>query len=94
MKKRYIVLVSIVVIALALVSTNPSQDEYVEWASSKVFAKEGLFTKVGVDELAKPVINTATEKQDMLLFTIYKTNIPAQEEPITTIGFFKQFITF
>ncbi|MBE4907689.1 DUF4359 domain-containing protein [Bacillus luteolus] len=93
MKKSYIMIGVILALVIILVITNPKQEEYVNWATQQITEDKGILLRLGADHLAKPVIHSATETTNFVLFSVYKTAMPHKEENITTIGFLNQFIT-
>lgn len=91
MKKRYLVGSIIGILVLLLVILNPSQDRYVAWVGDRLTEEKGILTNIGVDYVAKPIINTSTTKKDFFLFTVYHTNLLSDKDMIT-LGIMNQFV--
>jgi hypothetical protein len=92
LKKSYFSLIAILALVIILVNTNPKQEEYVNWATQQLTEDKGILLRLGADHLAKPVIQSATETSNFVIFSIYKTSMPHKDENVTTIGFLNQFI--
>ena len=71
------------VLVVALVGTNPAQDEYVSWlkqqATNEVPGDQ--FGKALMVILGGPILNFGTTREDFFLFSIYHTDFTPTWEP-------------
>jgi len=83
-----------VIIALllgALAFTNPTQEDYAAWAKFQLVKQGGLQGLVG-GLLPGSAITEATQRTNLLLFSIFDTNIGDAYHQ-RTLGVFSHFIT-
>ncbi|MFE8699864.1 DUF4359 domain-containing protein [Cytobacillus sp. FJAT-54145] len=92
MKKRYMLMIALIAFVLIMVVTNPKQEDYVNWATNELTADKGILLSLGANQLAKPVIDSATETTNFMLFSVYKTAVPHNDSIVTTVGLLNQFI--
>lgn len=89
MKKKWLITIPVILILLAL--TNPSEQEYHQWAKEKIKDKyNNDWLNLGVDLIGSKVLETTTEPNNYLFFSVYKTSI--MNIQIDTLGIFKTFI--
>ncbi|WP_246946148.1 DUF4359 domain-containing protein [Bacillus pinisoli] len=91
MKKRYLIGSIIGVLVLLLIVLNPGQDRYVAWVGERLTEEKGILMNIGVDYVAKPIIDTSTTKKDFFFFTVYHTNLLSDKDMIT-LGIMNQFV--
>lgn len=93
-------------LAVIMGFTNPKQDSYNEYASNRLFTKAEKaickqFNYCASGEppnfikktIIKPAINTATQRQNLVIFSIYTTEFPGLRT-FQTIGAFGNFLTY
>lgn len=87
MKKLVIVLL----VCLLLAVTNPTMDNFLNWAAEQVEedANSDLEAFLG-GMLAKPALQLSTERKDYIIFSIYIVEKPKEDSVI--LGIAKQFI--
>ncbi|EIT85257.1 lipoprotein [Fictibacillus macauensis ZFHKF-1] len=86
MKRKSIITGFLLSLLILMAVTNPSKTDYESWVSEEITKKEGAL----MSWLSKPVINSMTEKNDYLFFSVYKTKIG--KNVITTYGAFNHFL--
>ncbi|MBM7661362.1 hypothetical protein JOC85_002165 [Bacillus mesophilus] len=91
MKKRYVIGSILGVLVLLMVFLNPGQDRYVSWVADRLTEEKGILVNIGVDYVAKPIIDTSTTKKDFFFFTVYHTNLLTDKDMIT-LGIMNQFV--
>lgn len=98
--------VALTVLAIIMGVTNPKQESYNDYASSKLIkkAEKGLCQQFGYcdsgeppifvkNTIIKPAINAATQRQNLVLFSLYTTNFPGLGT-YKSFGAFGNFITY
>jgi Domain of unknown function (DUF4359) len=89
--------VALTVVAIIMGFTNPKQESYNDYASNKLIqkAEQSLCKQFGYcdggeppifvkNTIIKPAINASTQRQNLVLFSLYKTELPG-------IGTYKSF---
>jgi hypothetical protein len=72
--------------------TNPTQEQYIDWAVQSLKEDRGILFNLGTDYLAKPIVNSSTKTKDFLFFSIFETSF-TEKYSTKTIGFFNVFLT-
>lgn len=89
MKKRFLILISLLLFLLIASLTNPTKDDYVSFVKEELVKEEQQLIAV----FAGPFIDAYTTKQNFGIFSIYNTQFSKKEkQPIKAIGLFNQFI--
>lgn len=89
LKTKNIVLVSIIVICLLALITNPSsKSDYVDWVSTQIKDEGGVLLGM----ISSPIVKSTTTKKNYLLFTLYKTGDDSENSPnLVVLGIFDNF---
>ncbi|MGI6549041.1 MAG: DUF4359 domain-containing protein [Syntrophomonadales bacterium] len=91
-------LLLIILIAAVMVSTNPTKEQYVEWAVSQLSnatqneqdSIEEILKDWGIRTFAPSVIRETTSQRNYYLFSLYTTQIG--EDHVTAVGALNQFV--
>jgi len=90
-------LLLIVLISAVMISTNPTKEQYIEWAVSQLSQTtrdeqgsiEDLLKGWGIRTFAPAVIRETTSERNYYLFSLYTTRIG--EDRVTAIGALNHF---
>lgn len=98
--------VALTVVAIIMGFTNPQQESYNDYASNKLIkkAEKGLCKQFGYCDsgeppvfvknvIIKPAINASTQRQNLVLFSLYKTELPGLGT-YKSLGAFGNFVTY
>ena len=91
-------LLLIILISAVMISTNPTKEQYVEWAVSQLSQTaqdeqasiEALIKGWGIRTLAPSVIREATSERNYYLFSLYTTQ--TEDDTVTAIGALNHFL--
>jgi len=94
MKKFFVFLSGMIVVASVLYITNPDQDDYHSFLLKKI--KKQAETTTGVDDLfdetafegdfSKAIIERATKRKDYKIFSVYTTSVLGKQYHYLGIG--------
>ena len=91
-RRRPVVGVGLGLMLLALVLTNPSKGEYVDWAQDAAYQQvSGGWAKGAVALFGGPVLKAATVRQNYVLFSLFQTDLGG-DNPKLVLGLFRTFI--
>jgi len=91
-------LLLLILISAVLISTNPTKEQYVEWATGQLSSTvqkeqdslERLILGWGIKTFAPGVIRENTSERDYYLFSLYTTRVGDQS--FTAIGLLNHFM--
>jgi hypothetical protein len=91
----YRTLLLLTVIAVGMLATNPTSEEYISWLKEQVQNSRGAMS----DPLAKglfallggPIIAASTSRANYLLFSVFNTQLDANHR-IEVVGVVKNFV--
>ncbi len=91
-------LLLIILIAAVMISTNPTKEQYVDWAVSQLDQTtqdeqgsiEGLLKGWGIRTFGPSVIRETTSQRNYYLFSLFTTQIG--EERVTAVGALNHFM--
>ena len=69
----------LILLAIAMIATNPSKESYIDHVKENIGIKSGL-----VSLMANPLIDRTTTETNLYLATIYRTKFG--ENYVTTLG--------
>lgn len=75
----------LVALAIAMIATNPSKENYINHIKSDIGVESGL-----VSFLTNPLIDRTTTETNFYLGTVYRTQFGEREQ--ITLGVFNRFI--
>lgn len=88
-------LLVLVVIAAALVLTNPTTDEYSVWVREEVQRSQPVGDRAMLSDLftlfGGPLVNAATTRNDYFVFSIFTTTLDANNR-VVVLGALRHFI--
>jgi Domain of unknown function (DUF4359) len=98
--------IALAVLAAIAGFTNPKQDAYNDYAAKKLLAgaQKGICKQTGYcesgepptiikDKIVKPAIDVATVRQNLVVFSLYKTDFPGVKT-YKSLGAFNNFFTY
>lgn len=90
MRKFYITALICGILLMFALTTNPhSKSDYADWVKEQISEEEGAF----FGWIGGSIVNAATEKKNMGIFTIYETKFSENDEDrIVALGIFNNFI--
>ena len=91
--KILIILLIIICLSTLLAVTNPDTSHFAEWAVTEIINEQNGSTieDLLVDTIGEPVIRNMTEKDDYILFSIFRFKQPGSEEEIIVVGVLSNF---
>lgn len=90
--RRVIILAVVLAVAVTLLVTNPTHDEYVQWAIDAAQSGGGHFvSRVIRPETAPMYVDGATEAHDFGLFSLFYTSMETGDT-LVTLGICRQFV--
>lgn len=78
-------------LVLILALTNPTQEDFVAWVKDKAYAKtDNAGARFLTDLLASPLVAATTERSNLLVFSLYDTQLsPGKHRK--TLGILRSF---
>ena len=90
MKK--VLIFSVIAFILIVASiTNPSKDNFIYWAKEELKQENELVLNLGIEFIGDEIINLATNTENFVFFSIFKSKVPNNEK-IKVLGIFNNFI--
>lgn len=93
MKDKKTFLIILILLAIILIITNPTKQDYVDWAKQQVVNNSNTgFEKAIVYLIGDNILNDVTTTKNFVIFSLFETNIDETHNYIT-IGILKNFIS-
>ncbi|MFE4711890.1 MULTISPECIES: hypothetical protein [unclassified Paenibacillus] len=78
----------LIVLLVALLATNPGKEDFVDYAIKNISEESGGKLGAGIaNMIGKPVLNSVTERENYILFSIFK--LPVLDGSNNYLGIFK-----
>lgn len=88
MKKKYVILFTLLLIVLFALTSNPSKDDYVSFVKDESNGESKLVVMI-----KGPIIDSFTTKKNYGIFSLYETKFEEKkEEKLLAVGLFNNFI--
>lgn len=86
MKKKYYFLITLLIVVLFALTSNPSKDDYVSFVKDE--SGDGLLGMI-----TGPITDSFTTKRNYGVFSLYETKYDEkEEEKLLAVGLFNNFI--